>query len=227
VYDRRLDDGPRGMGRRPYVGERDAERGQRGREAIRHGQRDEAAVDREGVDGQLRSQDVLLDEDGAHPRLRSGLRKGRREPIARIDERQPTLSLPVWRLHDAWEREARLARVERPRVRDTGRSERVALAHLRGRECAGAGVDRMGQPEPPGDPGGDADRPVRARRDDPVDTPRAREPADRLLVLGRQHRAFVGEPEARRSRIAVDGNHIQVPARPGGLEQAELSGPCA
>ena len=45
---------------------------------------------------------------------------------------------------------------------------------------------------------------------------------DRLLVLGRQHGPLGRKCEANRLRVAVDGDHVQVAARPGGLEQAQL-----
>ena len=80
----------------------------------------------------------------------------------------------------------------------------------------------MRDPHPLGDARRDADRPVRAGRDDPVDVTCAGEPLDAVLVLGRQHRSLVGEREADRQRIAVDGDHVQVAARPRGLEQTEL-----
>ena len=47
---------------RPDVGERDAERGRLGDDAVGHGERDERAADGEGVDRQLRPVDELLDE---------------------------------------------------------------------------------------------------------------------------------------------------------------------
>ncbi len=85
----------------------------------------------------------------------------------------------------------------------------------------------MVQADPSGDPRRDPYRPIRAGGDDPVDPPRAGEPVDPLLVLGREHRALVGEREARSARIAVDGDHVDVAAHPSRLEQAELGRPCA
>ena len=84
-----------------------------------------------------------------------------------------------------------------------------------------APLDRMRQPEPLGDAGGDPDRPVGAGRDDPVDRSGPREPLDPRLVLGRDHRALVREREPGRERVAVDGDHRQVTGR-SRLEQAEL-----
>ena len=68
----------------------------------------------------------------------------------------------------------------------------------------------------------DADRPVGARRDQPVDVERADQPLDRRLVLGREHAAPVGEAEAGRRRIAVDDGEPE-PAGARSLEQPELS----
>jgi hypothetical protein len=72
---------------------------------------------------------------------------------------------------------------------------------------------------------GDADRPVRAGRDDPSDPERADEPLDRRLVLGREDAAAIGEVEAGRRRIAVDHGDPEA-ARTRRLQQTELSGTC-
>ena len=79
----------------------------------------------------------------------------------------------------------------------------------------------MRQAEALGDPRRDPDRPVGSRRDDPVDLARPGEPLDPRLVLGRDHRALVGEGEPGGERVAVDGDHREVAGRRG-LEQAEL-----
>ena len=75
--------------------------------------------------------------------------------------------------------------------------------------------------------GRDADRPVGARRDDPVDVAGPGQPVDRLLVLRRDDRALVREGEAGRLRVAVDRNHLDVRPAAGRLEQPELGGTCA
>ena len=75
----------------------------------------------------------------------------------------------------------------------------------------------MRQAEPLGDPRGDADRPVGAGGDQPVDSQGSRQALDRRLVLGREDAAAVGEAEARRRRIAVDDRHPNA-AFAGGLE---------
>jgi hypothetical protein len=82
----------------------------------------------------------------------------------------------------------------------------------------------MGEPETRRDPRGDTDRPVGAGRHEPVDVSRPREALDPLLVLGGEYRPLVGERKPERLRVAVDGDHVQVAAGPGGLEQAELGG---
>ena len=74
-----------------------------------------------------------------------------------------------------------------------------------------------------GNPGRDADGPVGAGRDDPVDPERADEALDRGLVLGREDAAPVGEGKAGGAGIAVDHGKPH-PARASRLEQAELSG---
>ena len=58
---------------------------------------------------------------------------------------------------------------------------------------------------------------------DAVDALGGREPVDLGLVLDRDDRAPVGEAEAGRGRIAVDGDHEEA-AVAGRLEEAELPG---
>ncbi len=82
----------------------------------------------------------------------------------------------------------------------------------------------MREADPLRDPRRDPDGPVGARRDDAVDVAGAREPVHRLLVLRRQHSALVGEGEADRLGVAVDGDHVHVLACPCRLEQPELGG---
>ena len=77
--------------------ERDAERGRVRRQAVGHGDRDEAAVERHGVDGHLRPLDVLLDEHGAAAGLRDRGRDRGIELLGGPDERKATLPLPVGR----------------------------------------------------------------------------------------------------------------------------------
>ena len=74
-----------------------------------------------------------------------------------------------------------------------------------------------------GDACRDPDRPVGARRDDPVDLERPDQALDRRLVLGREDAAAVGEPEAGRRRVAVDDGDPE-PAFVRGLQQPELCG---
>ena len=110
---------------------------------------------------------------------------------------------------------------------DARGGERLALPRLRGGERSRPRVDRVREPHALCDTRRDPDRPVRTGRDDPVDTAGPREPVDRVLVLGREHRPLGREREAGRARVAVDRDHLQVTARPGGLQQAELGGPGA
>jgi hypothetical protein len=74
-----------------------------------------------------------------------------------------------------------------------------------------------------GDAGRDRDRPVGARRDEPVDVECGDEPLDRRLVLRREDAAAVGVPEPGRRGIAVDDGDPQVEAVRR-LEEAELRG---
>ena len=85
-------------------------------------------------------------------------------------------------------------------------------------------VDRVRQAHPRGDAGRDRDRPVDPRRDDAVHLLRLREPLDAELVLGRDDRPPVGEPEAGRRRVAVDRDDEQ-PALARRREQPELRRP--
>ena len=204
------------------MGEGDAEGGRLRRQPVRDGERVEATVEAERVHRQLGPVDVLLDEHAPEARLRERRRDRGLEPGGVVDEREPALPLPVGRLHDARERERGVVRVERPRVRDPGRGERLALPALRRGERAAPGVDRVRQADPVGDARRDPHRPVGARRDDPRHVAGAREAVDPLLVLRREHGALVGEREPDRARVAVDGDHVEVGARPRGLEQAEL-----
>ena len=217
----RLDHRLRRVRARPAVGERDAEGGRLGEDPVGHGQREELAVARDGVHRQLRAVDQLLDEDAAaaglgHRRLDGGCELGRL-----ADEREPALALPVGRLDDAGERDRGIADRERPRLNDACGGEPLALARLRRREHGRGAADRMRQAEVLGNPRRDPDGPVGSRRDDPVDLAGLRETLDPGLVLGRDHRALVGEGESGGERVAVDRDHREVAGRRG-LEQAEL-----
>jgi hypothetical protein len=109
------------------------------------------------------------------------------------------------------------------RVGHAGRREPFALLQLRGREHGRRGIDRVRQHEPLRDPGADRDRPVDPRRDQAVNPLGGRQPVDLRLVLDRDDRPPVGEGEARRGRIPVGRDHIEL-MRAGGLEQSELPG---
>ena len=223
----RVDGRGRVVTRRPRVGERDAEGRRLGRQAVGHRERDEAPVDRHGVDGHLRPLDVLLHEHRAAAGLgERGCERGL-ELAGRAHEREPPLALPVGRLHDEGERQLRIPRVELPRMRDAGRGERLPLARLRRDDGPRPGSDRVREPDPLRDARGDPDRPVRTRRDDPVHVARPREPVDRLLVLRRDDRALVRQHEPHGLRVTVDRDHVHVVPPVGRLEQPELRGPGA
>jgi translation initiation factor 2B subunit (eIF-2B alpha/beta/delta family) len=78
----------------------------------------------------------------------------------------------------------------------------------------------VAQAEAGGDPRGDGGG-LAARAENAVDASGIGEPLERGLVVRRQDRPAVREPEARRVRVAVDGDHVE-PARAGGREQARL-----
>ena len=108
------------------------------------------------------------------------------------------------------------------RVGDACLGETLALPELRGGQDGGGRADRVRDHLALGDPRRDRDRPVDARRDQAVDPLRGGEAVDLGLVLDRDDRAAVGESEARRGRVAVDGNDEQA-AVTGGLEETELT----
>jgi hypothetical protein len=110
------------------------------------------------------------------------------------------------------------------RVRDARFREALSLAQLRGRRLRGHRVERVRQPEARSDAGRDRDREVDPRRYDPVDALRCGESVDGGLVLHGHDRATIREPEARRERVAVDGDDVE-PALVRGLEQPELRRP--
>jgi hypothetical protein len=223
---RDLDRGAWITGRGPDVGERDSEGGRIRGEPIRDRERHKIAVGRERVHRDLGPLDVLLDEDAAAAGLRRRRPDCRGEVRAARDERKAALALPVRRLDDARERR-HVVRREVARVRDTGCGERLALAELRRRGGGDARIDGMPDPHPRREARGDADRPVRAGRHDPVDVTGTGEPLHTVLVLRREHRALVREREADRLRVPVDGDHLEVAACPRGLEQPELGRACA
>ena len=82
----------------------------------------------------------------------------------------------------------------------------------------------MRDAEPHREPRGDPDRPVDPGRDHAVHPLGEGQPLDRGLVLDRDERPLVGEPEARGRRVAVERDHLE-PAPARGLEQAELRRP--
>ena len=84
----------------------------------------------------------------------------------------------------------------------------------------------MRQAKPIGDAGRDPDGPVGAGRDQAVDVLGLGEPCDRLLVLGGDDRAPVGEREADGRGVTVGRDDEQV-SRARGAEQPELRGPRA
>ena len=177
---------------------------------------------RERVHRDLGPLDVLLDEDAAAARLHRRRLERSREVLAAPDEREAALPLAIRRLDDAREpaasrpagtragaghrrrrtRRAGGASTSQPRRR-SGRSDaRCPSARRRALRCATVQSA----------PGETIPSTSRARR----------KPLDAVLVLRREHRSLVGEREAGRQRIAVDGDHLQVAACPGGLEQPEL-----
>ena len=84
----------------------------------------------------------------------------------------------------------------------------------------------MRQTEPFGYPRCDADRPIRAGRDETGNVPGFRQALDSLLVLGRDHGTLVRKREADRERVTVCCDHGHAPTG-SRLEEAELSRSCA
>jgi hypothetical protein len=82
----------------------------------------------------------------------------------------------------------------------------------------------MRDPDSLRDPCRDRDRPVDARRDDPVREIGLRKPLDPALVLGRDDRPPVGDGEPRRGGIPVERDYLQVAAGASRFEQPELRG---
>ena len=184
----------------PELHERNPEGGRWGLLAVGDGQRHEAPVDGEAVDGDERPLDELLHEAVVALRLRErGCRAGRhRRPV----ERQPDgpLAGAVGRLdHD---RIAELVRRRRnlvgraadarARLREPGGGEALTLPLPRHRECRRIRRERMREAEPRRDARPDRDGVVAAGRDDAVGRLRAGEAVDRRLVLDRHDRTFDG-----------------------------------
>ena len=210
---KRLGCGSRGRDRalcfrntRPDVRQRDAERGRLRGQPVGDEQRVKHTVDRDGLNRHLGAVDVLLDDVRAVARgLERGLDRGGQLGV-RPHEGQPALALAVRCLHDA--RRSRL--LEEPWLGHAPLRQALPLPLLRGRERRRRRVDRVRQPHALRDSRRDDDRPVRARRDDPVHVLRAGEPVDTGLVLGRDDRALVRVGEAGRGRVAVDRDHEQI-----------------
>ena len=186
--------------------QRDPERRRVGGEAIGDEERVEDAVDRHGLNGHLGAVDVLLDDVRTVARgLDRRLDRGR-ELLVGAHERQPALALAVGSLDDA----GRDRLFEHARLRHTGDGQALPLPGLRGHERRGRLVDRMRKPETRRHPRGDAHRPVRPGRDDPVDRLRTRKAVDGRLVLGGDERTLVRIREARRRGIAIDRDHEEL-----------------
>ena len=146
-----------------------------------------------------------------------------------LDERQALLPLPVGRLDDDRARDLRqlVAAADDPpaRLRHARLREPLALAQLVRREHGRRRRDRMRQPGALGDARGDADRPVGAGRDDPVDLERRRQALDRRLVLGREDAAAVGEAEARARPGSRSTTAIQRPRACAASSSPSCAGP--
>ena len=201
---------------RPDVRERDAEGGRLGVEPVGDRQRREDAADREADHGHLRPVDELLDERQAVPRgAARGLdRRGQARRVARraSGPSGPAGRAPSRRPGPSTSGSSSLAADDpRARLRDARLGEALALAQLVRREHRRLRRDRVRQPGALGDPRRDADRPVGAGRDDPVDLERADEPLDRGLVLGREDAAAVGEAGSRARAGSRSTTAIQRP----------------
>jgi hypothetical protein len=169
----------------------DPERRGLGREAVGHGQRIEAALDRKRVDRHLRALHELLDERrGVARGLQRRFDRRRQLPLVANDA-QAALSLPVGRFHDGGHGEPCFKPGDKlpAGLGDPRSVEPLPLPGLGDGEARNGWLQRMRNPVPGGDAGCDADGPVDPRSDDPVD-PFGRDQAlDPALVLGRDDRA--------------------------------------
>ena len=214
--------------------ERDAEGRQRRGQAIGHRERIEVAAGREGVDGHLDARNVLLDEQRRRARRVERDTHGLGDVVCSPNEREPALTLAVGGFDHTGEADSLGggSRFLRPGtdlvcgLRHPGLRETLALAQLRRRQRRRLGRDRMRQPQPFRNPCRDRDRPVDARRDQPVDSLCACEALDPGLVLRRDDRAPVGIAKARSGRISIERDHVQLTRTRRG-KQAQLGRPGA
>ena len=200
--------------------ERDAERGRRRLHRVRDRERHERAGEDEAVHGDAAQPGQLLDEAVVAARLRERARGGGAELGGRARKAHGALAAAVRRLDD--DREAELgggarrlggrAAGDRPRLREAGRREPLALAQAGDGERGRLRLQRVRQAEPLRDAGRDADGVVGAGRDEPVDLLGAREPVDRRLVLDRHDRPPVGVAEPGGGRVAVGRDEGQAAA---------------
>ena len=227
----RLDRGARHLRRlaagltRPDMRKCHTERGRLGRQAVGHGEGVEISAHGEGVDCYLRPVHELLDDRDAATGFLDRPADRCRELLLRPHERKPLLSLTVGCFHHRRHRQSRLGLGhELPaRLRDTGFREPFALLELGDSQSRGRPVDRMRQSHALGDARGDPDRPIDARRDDPLHPLGGRKALDTSLVLGRDDRPPVGEAESGRCRVAVERDHEEPPLARRSKEP-ELSG---
>ena len=213
----------------PDVRERDAERGRLGDQPVGDRERREDAADREADHRHLGPVDELLDERQPVPRR---TRARSRSPPGSSAGSATSVS-PFWPCRSG------ALTTTGPATSGTSSSpptthergcgtpasrEPLALAELVRRQDRRLGRDRVRQPSALGDPRGDADGPVGAGRDDPVDLERSDEPLDRGLVLGREDAAAVGEAGSPGAPGSRSTTAVQTPRALRGLEQSELCG---
>ena len=192
----------------------------------------ELAVDREADHRHLRPVDELLDE--RERRCGRAPARSRSRPAA--PPGRATSVSPFWpcrsgalTTHGAVDLRRLVAAADDPpaRLRHACLGEPLALAELVRREHRRLRRDRMRQPELLGDPRGDADRPVGARRDRSPSIPSAptsRSIAGSSSVERMQRRSANRKPG--RARVAVDDGDPEA-ACAARLEQPELCGPRA
>ena len=182
------------------MGERNAERGRFGDDAIGDRQRGEDGSGRKPDHRHLGARCELLDQSQIPARLESGRFHRGSELGCGPDERQPFLALAIRRLDDTrcLDDGQRVPRRHHPpaRLRHAGLVQPLALTQLVGRQHGRLRRQRMGEPRALGDPRGHSDRPVGAGRDQALDAEGADEPADRRLVVRRENAASVGETKA-------------------------------
>jgi hypothetical protein len=183
----------------------------------------EAAVAREAGDRHLGAVGKLLDQ--AEPAAGSPQRGLHRlaQLLLGAHEREPATRLSIGRLHHAGEAElvVRIGHDLPAGLRNAFLLEPLPLTKLRAREHRRRRRDRVREAVARCDARSGTDGQFAPRGDHSVDALGLGEALQRGLVVERDDGSPIGEAEAGRRGIAVDGDHEQI-ARAGRSQQAEL-----